>query len=131
MATTRNIEAALAVLRAADKPNISAVAKEYNIERTRLGRLYKGQITIWDDYVVNCQLLSPQQNKTLLQLVKRLTSDGLPPTPKMVRQFAKDLTGSLPGRNWPHRWLKRNHAELQSDYLKGFDLARKKADSFW
>lgn len=131
MATTSDIEAALAALRASDKPNISAVAREYNIERTRLGRLYHGQISTREEYNENRQFLSPHQNKILLNLVKRLTSEGLPPTPKMVRQFGKDLSGDLPGKNWPHRWLERHKDELKSGHLRGFDLARKKADSFW
>jgi hypothetical protein len=37
----------------------------------------------------------------------------------------------MPSKNWPHRWLKRHDDVLDSDYLKGFDLDRKKADSFW
>jgi hypothetical protein len=131
MATTGDIEAAIAALRVAEKPNISQVARDYNIERTRLSKLFRGKISTREDFDANRQLLSPQQDRTLLELVKRLTKDGLPPTPKLVRQFAKDLSGILPGKNWPHRWLDRHQDELQSGHLRGFDLARKKADSFW
>jgi hypothetical protein len=42
MATTADIEAAIAELRAAEKPNISATASKYKIGRTRLSRLYNG-----------------------------------------------------------------------------------------
>jgi hypothetical protein len=131
MATTADIDAALAELRVSDKPNVSAVARKYNIEVTRLWRLYNCKTTTLDDYNANRGLLSPQQDKFLLELVRRLTSNGLPPTPKLVRQFAKDLSGNTPGKNWPSRWLKRHQDQLGSGYLEGFDLDRKKADSFW
>ena len=130
MTTTADIEAALAALRVAKQPNISEVAREFNIERTKLSRLYNGRIRTMEDYQANRQLLNPKHDQRLLQLVKNLTADGFPPTPKMVRQFAKNLCGNLPGKNWAQRWLARHDDELQSGYLRGFDLARKKADSF-
>lgn len=131
MATKADIEAAIAALRAADKPNISAVAREYNIERTRLSRLYNGHIGLKEDYNSNRGLLSKQQDLQLVELVNRLTRDGLPPTPRMVRQFCKDLCGKLPDKNWPHRWLARHKDNINSGLLQGFDLDRKKADNFW
>ena len=105
MATTTDIAAALAALRAAEKPNISQVARDYNIERTRLSKLFRGKISTLKDYNADRQFLSPQQDRTLLELVKRLTNNSLPPTLKLVRQFAKDLSRSLPRKNWPHHWL--------------------------
>ena len=131
MATTTDIEKALDELRAADKPNISEIARKYNIEQTKLGDLFNCRRVTWDDYNANRGLLSPQQNKFLLELVRRLTSNRLPPTPKLVRQFAKDLSGNTPGKNWPSRWVKKHQDQLGSGYLEGFDLDRKKADSFW
>jgi hypothetical protein len=130
MATTEDIEAALAELRVTEEPNISQVATKFNIERTKLSRLYNGRIGTMEAYQANRQFLTPNQDQRLLQLVKKLTADGLPPTPKMVRQFAKDMSGELPGKNWASRWLDRHNDELQSGHLRGFDLARKKADSY-
>jgi hypothetical protein len=131
MATTADIEAAIAELRAAEKPNISATASKYNIRRTRLSRLYNGQITTREDYKANKRFLSKEQDKKLLDFVNRLTREGLPSTPKIVRQFAKDISRRLPGKNWPRDWLDSYKDELQSSHLKGFDLDCKKADSFW
>jgi hypothetical protein len=131
MATRADIEAAIAALRAADKPNISAVAREYNIERTRLSRLYNGRIGLKEDYDDNRGLLSKQQDLQLVELVNRLTRDGLPPTPRMVCQFCKDLCGKLPNKDWSHCWLARHKDDVDSGLLKGFDLDHKKADSFW
>jgi hypothetical protein len=131
MTTTTDIEAAISELRAQERPNVAEIARKYNIERTRLNRLFKGTISTKEAYDERRGLLSQQQDRRLVDLVKRLTRDGLPPTPKTVRQLAKDLSGILPSKNWPNRWLKRHAKEIDSRHLKGFDLDRKKADSFW
>lgn len=131
MATTSDIDKALDELRAADKPNIKQVAEKYGIERTKLSKLFNRKITTLEDYNNNRGLLSHHQDKVLLELVRRLTSNGLPPTPKLVRQLAKDLSGIMPGKCWSNRWMNRHQDQLGSGYLKGFDLARKKADSHW
>jgi hypothetical protein len=131
MATTTDIEAAINELRAASKPNIAEVSRKYNIERTRLNRLFKGTRSTKEAYDSRRGLLSQQQDRRLIELVNRLTRDGLPPTPKTVRQLAKDMSGEWPSKNWPNRWLQRHERELDSGYLRGFDLNRKKADSFW
>jgi hypothetical protein len=131
MATTADIEKAIDELRAADKPNVAEIASKYKIERTRLNRLFKGTISTKENYDKRRGLLSPQQDKKLVDLVNRLTRDGLPPTPNTARQLAKDLCGIWPSKNWPHRWLHRHEREIESSHLRGFDLDRKKADSFY
>jgi hypothetical protein len=131
MATTTDIEDAIAELRAAQRPNVAEIARKYDIEYTRLFRMFKGQASTQAAYDARRGLLSQQQDRKLVELVNRLTRDGLPPTPKTVRQLAKDLSGTWPSKNWPHRWLQRHSKEIDSRHLQGFDLDRKKADSFW
>lgn len=131
MTTTQNIELAIAELRAAKKPNIAATARKYKIERTRLHRLFKGTIGTREQFIESKQLLSQQQDLRLLKVLNRLTKDGIPPTPKIVRQLAHDLCGKLPSKNWPSTWLKRHQRDLTAGHLIGFDLDRKKADSLW
>src|ERR1700761_3495782 len=105
MATTTDIEAAINELRAASKPNITEVSRKYNIERTRLNRLFKGTRSTKEAYDSRRGLLSQQQDRRLVELVNRLTRDGLPPTPRTVRQLAKDLSGEWPSKNWANPWL--------------------------
>jgi hypothetical protein len=99
MATTADIEAAIDSLRAAEAPNISQIAKEYGIERTRLSRLYRRVLRTKQQYDDERRFLNKEQDKKLVAFVKRLSEDGLPPTAKQVRHFAKELTGILPGKN--------------------------------
>ncbi len=131
MPTTTNIESAIAELRAEKKPNISQVAKKYKIERTRLQKYFRGTQAPREQYIESKQLLSPQQDLQLEKLLDRLTRDGIPPTPKIVRQLAHGLCGKLPSKNWPSTWLKRHQKHFSAGHLIGFDLDRKKADSLW
>jgi hypothetical protein len=131
MATTEDIDKAISELRAAKQPNIAAAARKYGIERTRLNRLFKGSQAIRKNYIAAKHLLSPQQDRRLMELLNRLTKDGIPPTPKLVRQLARDLCGKLPSKNWPSNWLAGHSSEFSSGNLRGFDLDRKKADSYW
>jgi hypothetical protein len=62
MATRADIEAAIAELRAAVKPNIAATAKKHGIERTRLSKLYNRRIGTKEHYDENRGLLSKQQD---------------------------------------------------------------------
>jgi hypothetical protein len=131
MPTTQDIESAIAELRAAETPNISEIARKYKIERTKLQRLFRGTIGTRAQFIESKQLLSPQQDLQLVKLLDRLTRDGIPPTPKIVRQLAQGLCGKLPSKNWPSTWLKRHQKHFSAGYLIGFDLNRKKADSLW
>jgi hypothetical protein len=131
MPNITDLEKAIAELRAAKKPNISLTARKYRIERSRLSRHFRGLATTKDAFHDRLRLLSKQQDLQLVELVNSLSRDGFPPRPKLVRQLARDLCGTLPARNWPQSWLKRHSDQLTSGNLKGFDLARKKADSYW
>jgi hypothetical protein len=131
MATSADIDAAIAAVRASSSPNISAIARQFGIERTRLGRLATGVIRTKEQFQQDRGFLSKVQDEKLLNFVRRLTNDGLPPTAKQVRQFAKEIAGELPGKNWAADWLNRHKDEIGSGYLRGFDLARKKADNHW
>jgi hypothetical protein len=125
------MKAALDLANASEAPNLADIAREKKIVRSTLSRRYNGVTNSIEEAHEKQQLLSPLQDKWLLDLVKRLTKQGLPPSPKMVRQFAKDISNNTPGKNWSFRWLSRHSDELSARHLKGFDLARQKADNLW
>jgi hypothetical protein len=47
----------------------------------------------------------------------------------MPRNFAKEITGTKPGKHWPARFLKRHQDDLILTYTAAIDAARKQADS--
>ena len=74
-------------------------------------------------------LLTKQQQKNLVSYINKLTERGIPPTHAMIRNFAHDIYGKWPGKNWVYRFVQAHEKDLKSRYLSGADLSRKKADS--
>ena len=127
--TMTSIDMAVQALRQQDKPNILAASKTYGVNRSTLSRRFNKVTQSEQVKHQNQCLLSPQQERTLVQYINRLTEHGIPPTPAMVRNFAYDIVGNHPGRAWSHRFCKRWKSQLDSKYLDTIDSARKKADS--
>jgi hypothetical protein len=131
MPTTTDIADTIEKLRAAEKPNIAAVAKKRSLVASTLSRQRNKTTVSRSEYRANMRLLSPQQDKKLVEFVRKLTLEGLPLISKIIRQFALDISNRWLSKNWPANWLKTYQNELGSGWLKGFDLARKKADNHW
>lgn len=124
-----SIEAALRALALQDKPNISATAKLHGVDRTTLSRRWRGKTNGRDQYIDSVSLLTKQQQKNLVLYINKLTERGIPPTNAMVRNFAHDICGIWPGKNWVFRFVDTHKNILKSGYLQGSDLSRKKADN--
>jgi hypothetical protein len=108
------IEAVLEDLKLQDKKNISAVAKLHGVQRSTVSRRWNG-------------VTNPAKVKDLVQYIK-LTENGIPPTPPMVRNFARDIAGKRPGRDWSQRFCKRHKDVLSGGYLTNIDRKRKDAN---
>ena len=123
------IEEALAQLHLEDKPNISRMAKKFQVDRTNLGKRFRNESQSATQKHENQQILAPPQERTLITHINRLSEIGLPPTPAMLRNFAAEIAGEMPGKNWSHRFCQRHKDQLLSRYLKPLDNSRKKAES--
>jgi hypothetical protein len=67
------------------------------------------------------QNLSPQQEKKLVQDIKEITEQGLPPTHMMIQNFASTVATSLVSTRWVSRFIARHKAELASKWTVGMD----------
>ena len=124
-----SIDKAVQTLTLQDKPNISATAKSYHVDRSTLSRRFH---KVSQSHQTKCQnqgLLSPQQERTLVQYINKLTETGIPPTPSMVHNFVYDIVQKHPGSGWSHRFCKRWKEVLDSKFLTTYDSSRYKADS--
>lgn len=124
------IEEAIADLKLQKRPNIARTAEKYELNRSTLSRRYNGKTVSSEQSVEVKSLLNYQQQKALINEINRLSGLGTPPTVAMVRTFAQELSGKEPGKRWGYRFVKDHQDDLVSVYLKGFDLARKNADSW-
>ena len=123
------IDKALQELNIQDKPNISAVAKSHNINRSVLSRRYNGVATSTAVKYQKQQLLSPHQEQTLVRYINTLTERAMPPTVQMVNNFAFEIAQKEPGKNWSQGFCKRWKDTLDSRYLQNIDSTRTKADN--
>jgi len=95
-----------------ESPNYSEIARRFKVEWLTLWRRAKGICQSREQQHKNSGLLSPAQTDFLLDYIKRLSQQGLPPTPTMVRSFVIDITGKAPGVNWPAKFLKHHNDKI-------------------
>ena len=127
--TMDSIGKALQALTLQDKPNISATAREYNVDRSTLSRRFKKGSVSRQTKCENQGLLPLQQERTLVLYINKLTENGIPPTPSMIHNFVNDIVQKQPGKGWSHRFCKRWKQTLDSKFLTTYDSTRFKADS--
>ena len=124
-----SIEAALADLALQDSPNYTATAKKFNVNRSTLSRRHRGVTVSIKEGRQTTSILSNQQEKELISYINKLTERGIPPTNAIIRVFAQDISKKKPGKNWAYRFVQAHQDKLQSRFLQGADLDRKKADN--
>ena len=123
------IDKALKDLASQESPNYGATARKYGINRTTLSRRHRGLARSWAVNVANTKsLLTPQQEKELVDYINKLSVFGLPSVVSMIRNFAFNISKKTPGKNWPTRFISKYSLKLDSDFLKGFNLNQKKAN---
>ena len=71
--------------------SLREIAKKYSVERSTLGRRWRGVTSSKEEGYAKQQALSPQQEMELVRYIKRLTKRGLPPTREMIRNFSSEV----------------------------------------
>ena len=118
------IDKALKDLASQESPNYGATARKYGIDRTTLSRRHRGLARSRAVNVANTKsLLTPQQEKELVDYINKLSVFGLPPVVSMIRNFAFDISKKTPGKNWPTRFISKYSLKLNFGFLKGFNLS--------
>ncbi|KKA22239.1 hypothetical protein T310_3734 [Rasamsonia emersonii CBS 393.64] len=98
------------------KPNISALAREFDVPRKRLHERFKGRPPRTAKIPRN-KVLDDQQEKAIIRWIRQLDSLHSPPTPKMIECCANQilqrnvLSVSKPaprvGETWVYRFIQR------------------------
>jgi hypothetical protein len=125
------IDEAIAAAKSQESPNLAAIARLYGVSRSTLSKRVRGIQQNASEYHESTRLLNPTQERVLIGHINHLTEADLPPTPAMVRNFARDIGSKEPGRSWVARFVERHSKELLREYLRPLDSARHKADSEW
>ena len=109
--------------------NYTQIAKHYGVNRATVSKRHRGVQQSKEPKIESQLLLSHIQSEQLIKWTNGLTERGLPPPQGMVSNFAKEISGTEPGKNWISRWVTAHKEELVSKYATGLDRQRKKADS--
>ncbi|RDI78192.1 hypothetical protein Vi05172_g11825 [Venturia inaequalis] len=94
------IDDALAALASQEQPNYTQTALQFAVDRTTLSRRHRGLTGSKSEGREKVSLLSYSQQKTLVNYINMLTARGLPPTNAIVNNFAEEICGQKPGKNW-------------------------------
>jgi hypothetical protein len=121
--------AALDSLKPGERLNYTATAKKFGIGRDALSRRHRGIQGSREQQYGNQQNLSPVQESHLIEYVDRLCERGLPPTKRMIRNFAQEIAQKYVGNNWIDRFLKRHNIDIYTRWASGMEKERKEADS--
>jgi transposase-like protein len=91
---------------------IQAIADHHGVNRSTLSRRWNKLSGPRSEGYAQQQLLNPQQEAELVAYIKDLLTKSLPPTRKIIRNFASEITG-LPVRvSWVSRFLHCHHNQL-------------------
>ncbi|RFU25688.1 hypothetical protein B7463_g10650, partial [Scytalidium lignicola] len=95
-----SIQEAIADLKSQKKPNFSATAKIYGLERTTLAKQYKGQHTSMKTAMsTHKQRLNNAQESVLIKHINYLTNRGIPLTSQIVHNMAEKIIQGLVRKN--------------------------------
>ena len=105
------------------------IANWFSVSRVTLARRYKGSQGSQDARKVARQKLNHHQEEELVQYIEHLTKRALPPTNKMIQNFATAIGGQYVGASWVTRFIRRHREHLVSRWTTGIDANRHNADS--
>jgi hypothetical protein len=109
--------------------SLKEIADKHGVERSTLGRRWRGVTRSKEEGYTKQQALSPQQEIELVVYIEKLTKRGLPPTREMIRNFSSEIAKRQLGKCWVDRFVKRNKIHLISKWTTGIDRNRHQADS--
>ena len=94
---------AIESLEPGEQVNYTQIAKEHGVNRSTLSKRHRGVQQSKGTKIESQLLLSHIQSEQLIEWINGLTERGLPPSQGMVSNFAKEISGTEPGKNWISR----------------------------
>ncbi|KAF7571238.1 HTH-Tnp-Tc5 domain containing protein [Pyrenophora tritici-repentis] len=113
------------------RSSYTKVAAQFGVSRHTLARQHQGKCFSHATKSLNQQLLSQQQELDLVNHIRQLTEEGLPPSRRMLQNFCTSIAKKPASLRWVSRFLQRHKDELKSHHGKGKDRLRHKADSLY
>jgi DNA-binding transcriptional regulator YhcF (GntR family) len=96
------------------QPSYRVCAEKWGVSRETLRRRHQGLQDTRAGASQQQQNLNLQQEKELVQYIKEITKQGLPPTRTMIQNFASAVATCRVSTRWVSRFIARHKAELTS-----------------
>ena len=130
MSNEEQIQRAIAHLNRTDKPNLSAVAKSFKVNRSTLSKRFHGKTVPKAQSISETrQALNRAQEDELLRHIDALTDKFIPFTTQVVKNLAEEILHAPVGKNWAARFIQRHKERLCSVYLPPIDSKRASAEN--
>lgn len=110
-------------------PCIQTIATKHGVDRSTLSKRWRGVTRSHEEGYAAQQALTPEEEYELVLYVEHLTSNGLPPTRPMVRNFASTIAKTRVSEAWATRFISRYECDLTTKWTTGMDAVRHKADA--
>jgi hypothetical protein len=110
----------------ASKPNITKAARELNLPYQTLRRRFLGLARPKAEAHQNQMLLSPTQEKTVVDWILYLAATGHPVDKRAIRAIVKDVCSKRPSGMWI-KLFRRRHPEVKLGKARGLDPRRAQA----
>jgi predicted DNA-binding protein YlxM (UPF0122 family) len=94
--------------------SLAEIADKYRVNRSTLGRRWRGVTRSKEEGYAKQQALSLQQEIELVQYIGKLTKRGLSPTREMIKNFSSEVAKRQLGESWVTRFINRNKIDLIS-----------------
>jgi hypothetical protein len=104
-------------------------ADKYGVNRSTLSRRHRRVTRSNQDHAASRQALNTTEESELVEYIKKLTEQGLPPTREMIRNFTEAVHPRRLSEAWVTRFLHRHQLDLTARWQKGLDRQRHQADS--
>jgi transposase-like protein len=108
---------------------LKEVAEKHGVDRSTLGRRWRGVPGPRDAGHAGRQALNPQQELELVRYIKGLTNKGLPPTREINKNFPSEVAHQQLGESWVTRFTNRHEIHLISKWTSALDRTRHLVDS--
>jgi hypothetical protein len=128
-----SLEEALTDRRAADtdKPTpYTLLAAKHGVVRSTLTRREQGLSVSREEKAIAQRLLTPTQERKIVEYIEGLTERYLPPTRTTIKKFASEIAGKELSDSLVTNFLHRNSDHLISQWATAMDSDRHKADSW-
>jgi hypothetical protein len=111
------------------KGQLKETAEKYGVNRSTLGRRWKGETSSKKEGYEQQRKLTPQQELELVKYIEEQGVKGLAPTRKMVQNFASMVAKTPVSMRWVTKFINRHQSDLTSKWTTGMDRNRHLADS--